>query len=73
MLKNNNFKYFILFPCDLTTKNFERITNTPSIKLKHEIEQFNINNIDWIKVREIGELDYSRDVIRTDFNHKKAS
>ena len=73
MLKNSNLKYFILFPCDLTTENFERIISNPSLELKHEIESFNINNIDWIKVREIGELDYSKDVIRTDFNHKKVS
>lgn len=71
MLKNSNLKYFILFPCDLTTENFDRIINNPTLKLKNEIESFNINNIDWIKVREIGELDYSKDVIRTDFNHKK--
>lgn len=73
MLKYSNLKYFILFPCDLTTENFDRIINNPTLKLKHEIELFNINNIDWIKVREIGELDYSKDVIRTDFNHKKVS
>lgn len=73
MLKNSNLKYFILFPCDLTTENFDRIINNPTLKLKYEIESFNINNIDWIKVREIGELDYSKDVIRTDFNHKKVS
>lgn len=73
MLKNNNLKYFILFPCDLTRENFERIITDPNLELKHGIEQFNINNINWIKVREIGALDYSKDVIRTDFNHKKAS
>ena len=73
MLKNSNLKYFILFPCDLTTENFNRIISRPNLELKHEIESFNINNIDWIKVREIGELDYSKDVIRTDFNHKKVS
>ena len=73
MLKNSNLKYFILFPCDLTTENFNRIISSPNLELKHEIESFNINNIDWIKVREIGELDYSKDVIRTDFNHKKVS
>lgn len=73
MLKYSNLKYFILFPCDLTTENLDRIINNPTLKLKHEIELFNINNIDWIKVREIGELDYSKDVIRTDFSHKKVS
>ena len=73
MLKNSNLKYFILFPCDLTTENFDRIIKNPSLELKHEIESFSINNIDWIKVREIGELDYSKDVIRTDFNRRKVS
>ena len=25
MLKDNRLKYFILFPCDLTNENFEKI------------------------------------------------
>lgn len=64
MLKSNNLKYFILFPCDLTTKNFKNIILTPSLELKHSIEYFHQNNIDWKKVKEIGELDYSKNVYR---------
>ena len=73
MLKSNNLKYFILFPCDLTKANFDRIINNPTLELKHEIELFNVNNIDWIKVREIGELDFSKNIIKKDFAHKDAS
>ena len=73
ILKSNNLKYFILFPCDLTTENFERIISNPSLELKHEIESFHVNNIDWVKVRDIGELDFSKEVIRKDFNRRKIS
>ena len=62
MLNENNLKYFILFPCDLTTNNFSSILISPSLKLKHDIEAFNKNNIDWIKVRETGKLKYSDNI-----------
>ena len=71
MLKDNKLKYFILFPCDLTNENFEKIIYSQNLELKHNIEHFYKNNIDWEKVRKIGELDYSQDVIRKDFRHKK--
>ena len=32
--------------------------------LKKEIEKFNQNNIDWVKIREVGELDYSKPFLR---------
>lgn len=73
MLKSNNLKYFILFPCDLTTENFKKIISNPSLELKHNIECFHQNNIDWHKVREIGELDYSKNVYRFKNNELKAS
>ena len=38
--------------------------------LKKEIENFNQNNIDWVKIREVGELDYSKPFLR-DTKHKK--
>ena len=64
MLKNNNLKYFILFPCDLTRDIFMSILTNPSIDLKHQIEGFRKNNIDWCKIRENnGELKY-RDEIK---------
>ena len=71
MLKDNGLKYFILFPCDLTTENFGTIIHNPTLQLKHNIEKFYKNNIDWEKVRNIGELDYSQNVIRKDFKHNK--
>lgn len=64
MLKSNNLKYFILFPCDLTTENFKNIILNPSLELKYSIECFHQNNIDWKKVKKIGELDYSKNVYR---------
>ena len=66
LLKENNVKYFILFPCDLTKENFKNIIHNPNLVLKHSIENFHRSNIDWIKVRKIGELDYSKDVIKDD-------
>ena len=63
MLKNNNLKYFILFPCDLTRDIFMSILTNPSINLKHQIEKFRKNNIDWDKIRENGgELKYSDEI-----------
>lgn len=62
MLKSHNLIYFILFPCDLTKDNFKNILEDASLELKEQIEHFMKNNIDWIKVREIGELKYSDDI-----------
>ena len=56
MLKDNNLKYFILFPCDLTNENMNKMISEPTLDLKHKIEQFNQANIDWKIVREKGEL-----------------
>ena len=39
--------------------------------LKHSIENFYRSNIDWSKVRKIGELDYSKDVIKDNDYYKK--
>ena len=72
MLKNNGLKYFILFPCDLTQENFEDILHNQNLKIKHRIENFYKNNIDWEKVRSIGRLDYSQDVIRNTRLKKEA-
>lgn len=58
MLKDNNLIYFILFPCDLTRDIFMQIINDSSLQLKHSIEGFMKNNIDWVKIQEIGELKY---------------
>ena len=58
MLKENNLTYFILFPCDLTRKNFISILEDSSLELKNKIEKFMKNNIDWVKIQEIGELKY---------------
>lgn len=59
MLKDNNLIYFILFPCDLTKDNMKSILEGNPAELRKQIESFMQNNIDWIKVRESGELDYS--------------
>ena len=72
MLKNNGLKYFILFPCDLTQENFEDILHNQNLKIKHRIENFYKNNIDWEKVRSIGRLDYSQDIIRNTRPKKEA-
>lgn len=46
----------------ITKENmFEIITNL-SIELKNRIESFIQNNINWNKVKEIGSLDYSKDI-----------
>lgn len=58
MLKDNNLIYFILFPCDLTKENFEKILNDSSLPLKREIESFHKHNIDWVKIQQLGELNY---------------
>lgn len=71
MLKDNGLNYFILFPCDLTKENFNNVLFNRSEKLQRNIEEFYKNNIDWEKVRKIGELDYSQDVIRKDFRRKQ--
>ena len=55
----------------MKNENFEKIIHSQNLELKHNIEHFYKNNIDWEKVRKIGELDYSQDVIRKDFRHKK--
>ena len=72
MLKNNELKYFILFPCDLTQENFEDILHNQHLNVKYRIENFYKNNIDWGKVRSIGKLDYSQDVIRNTRPKKEA-
>lgn len=71
MLKDNGLNYFILFPCDLTKENFNNVLFNRSEKLQQDIEGFYKNNIDWEKVRKIGELDYSQDVIRKDFRRRR--
>lgn len=74
MLKSNNLIYFILFPCDLTRENFESILNNPSIELRKQIEQFNQNNIDWVKIRNTtGELDYSKPYLKNTYKKKRIS
>lgn len=62
MLRDNNLIYFILFPCDLTHHNFKSILTDGSISLRKKIESFMKNNIDWVKVRDNGELKYSSDI-----------
>ncbi len=64
MLKSHNLIYFILFPCDLTKDNFKNILESGSLGLKKQIENFVQNNIDWVKIRENGELDYSKQFLR---------
>lgn len=71
MLKSNNLDYYILFPCDLTLQNFKNILFNEYPELRKEIEGFYKNNIDWKKVQKIGELDYTKDVIR-DFSRGAA-
>ena len=72
MLKSHNLLYFILFPCDLTKENFENILNDGSLELKKSIEKFIQNNIDWVKIREYGELDYSKPFLRDTRPKKEA-
>ena len=56
----------MLYSNPLSFKNFKNIIHNPNLALKHSIENFHRSNIDWIKVRKIGELDYSKDVIKDD-------
>lgn len=72
MLKSHNLIYFILFPCDLTKGNFKNILENGSLELKKTIEKFNQNNIDWVKIRENGELDYSKPFLRDTRPKKEA-
>jgi hypothetical protein len=58
MFKENNLIYFILFPCDLTRDIFMQIINDGSLEIKHAIEKFMKNNIEWTKIQAIGELKY---------------
>ena len=62
MLHENKLVYFILFPCDLTNENFKNILEDGSIRLRKQIEGFMKNNIDWIKVRQNGELKYKDNI-----------
>lgn len=62
MLRDNNLIYFILFPCDLTHDNFKSILTDGSISLRKKIESFMKNNIDWVKIRDNGELKYRGDI-----------
>lgn len=62
LLRNNGLIYFILFPCDLTKENFISILENSSIELRKQIESFMKNNIEWDKVRKIGELKYTNQV-----------
>ncbi len=66
MLKNYGLNYFILFPCDLTEKNFYEILNNPSLKLRKRIEKFYKNNIEWSAVRNMGGLKYDYSVLGKD-------
>ena len=59
MLRNNNHTYFILFPSDLTRDIFMSFLQNPTIELRHNIENFMKNNIDWVAVRNLGELKYT--------------
>ena len=72
MLKSHGLIYFILFPCDLTKDNFKSILENGSLELKKTIEHFNQNNIDWVKIRENGELDYSKPFLRNTRPKKEA-
>lgn len=72
MLRSNGLIYFILFPCDLTKSNFKNILEDGSLQLKKNIENFNQNNIDWVKIRENGELDYSKPFLRDTRPKKEA-
>ena len=73
MLKSHNLIYFILFPCDLTKDNFKNILENGSLELKKDIENFNQNNIDWVKIRNTtGELDYSKPFLRDTRPKKEA-
>ena len=73
MLKSHNLIYFILFPCDLTKDNFKNILENGSLELKKDIEKFNQNNIDWVKIRNTtGELDYSKPFLRDTRPKKEA-
>lgn len=72
MLKSHNLFYFILFPCDLTKDNFKNILQDGSIELRKTIEKFIQNNIDWVKIREVGELDYSKPFLRDTRPKKEA-
>lgn len=70
MLNSHGLIYFILFPCDLTKNNFKNILENGSLELKKNIESFNQNNIDWVKIRNTtGELNYSKSFLRN--SHKK--
>lgn len=62
LLRENDLKYFILFPCDLTRDNIQAILEDGSIRLRKQIEGFMKNNIDWIKVRQNGELKYKDNI-----------
>lgn len=62
MLTEHGLKYYILFPCDLTKDNFKAIITNPNLDLKKNIESFIKNNIDWCRVREIGELKYTDNI-----------
>ena len=62
LLKENNLKYFILFPCDLSIDNIRQILKNPSIELKHNIEKFIKNNIDWNLIVELGGFNYSDEI-----------
>lgn len=71
MLKKDNLIYFILFPCDLTIENFQNIIYNQNLLLRHNIEKFYKSNIDWKKVRKIGKLDYSQDIIKNTKSQKE--
>ena len=59
VLKENNLEYYILFPCDLTKDNLNEILNNPNHDdVRTNISKFLQNNIDWVSVRNKGELKY---------------
>ena len=58
LLKDNNLKYFILFPCDLTKEILYKILEEDYEVTKQYIANNNVHNINWVKIREQGELKY---------------
>lgn len=58
--KNNGLEYYILFPCDLTKANLDKILNDlDHDKVRNFISHFLQNNIKWSVIREKGELTYT--------------
>ena len=64
LLKSNNLKYFLLFPCDLTKDNLIKILENPTDELREEISKFINYNISWSLVLDVGELKYDSNISR---------